>query len=793
MPYQSPSDAPSYVGESHKAQWIAVFNSAYKKIIDEGGDTAAAEKAGFKTANGVIKKAKASDTMEAETITPNLPVTANPDDMMGTDSQPSNDTTNDRKAGEPAEPIKPTDSNPTAAVTPDPITVMTTEVPEKLSAVAMGYMELAGATKDADCSKVEVAGGVSKEKGCCNGYLPVNNGADEFKCGECIFLTAAKPKASKELKELSTQAVALSEEMHKMPFAVLLSMDAAVTAIDGRDVQDIPVACTGTWVKGQEFSITPEDLDSIVQNFEKRLNNQVVIDYEHASEKPEVAAGQPIPAAGWIHGLSVKGNMLVARVEWTPQARNYIKNGQYRFFSPAINWGVKDKVSGDYQGATMTSGALTNHPFLEELPPILLSESMLIDVTSAHVPAAMGADAPQSTPAPAPTTESGVPVDSSVPVAPNGNPVVSAAEVAVIPAPSPVVSNTEVKADDKTAASEVCMADKQPYGDVPYADPGYQADKQKRYPIDTEEHIRAAWNYIHHKDNAGKYSPEHASAIKSKIVSAWKDKVDKGGPPKAEASEKTMKSTVKKIEDGKFAGRFGRFAEDGKLLNVMPTNMDEQAMSAFAAELDESDPVAGKAQPGPEHVEKEEAAVDPAGAFLADKTKNDNDADDKEQLTELSPTETLKLITFPAGSPKAGRVNLSEVTKLVNDGRIKPGTVFAAQAAEQAVSDAIAAGKFLPKQRPALMKHAMTDPKGFEELAASQPKQVILSTVGVNPSQETGAEDKTIAKINQLLTENKGNKDYGYRDAVLEASKSGWEEYRDATTIHGTARQLSEA
>ena len=33
---------------------------------------------------------------------------------------------------------------------------------------------------------------------------------------------------------------------------------------------------------------------------------------------------------------------------------------------------------------------------------------------------------------------------------------------------------------------------KKPYGDVEYADPGYR-DGQKRYPVDSETHVRAAW------------------------------------------------------------------------------------------------------------------------------------------------------------------------------------------------------------------------------------------------------------------------------------------------------------
>jgi hypothetical protein len=81
------------------------------------------------------------------------------------------------------------------------------------------------------------------------------------------------------------------------------------------------------------------------------------------------------------------------------------------------------------------------------------------------------------------------------------------------------------------------MAEKEPYGAVEYADPGHQSDGVKRYPIDTEEHIRAAWNYIHHPDNAAKYSPEHAASVKAKIVAAWKEKIDPAGPPEASAEK----------------------------------------------------------------------------------------------------------------------------------------------------------------------------------------------------------------------------------------------------------------
>ncbi len=55
------------------------------------------------------------------------------------------------------------------------------------------------------------------------------------------------------------------------------------------------------------------------------------------------------------------------------------------------------------------------------------------------------------------------------------------------------------------------------YGDVEFADP-----VNKKYPIDTPEHVRAAWSYIHHKDNAAKYKKDEVETIKSRIKKAAK-------------------------------------------------------------------------------------------------------------------------------------------------------------------------------------------------------------------------------------------------------------------------------
>jgi hypothetical protein len=54
-------------------------------------------------------------------------------------------------------------------------------------------------------------------------------------------------------------------------------------------------------------------------------------------------------------------------------------------------------------------------------------------------------------------------------------------------------------------------------GDVEFAD-----STNKKYPIDSPDHIRAAWSYINHKDNAAKYDADEVKTIKERIKQAAK-------------------------------------------------------------------------------------------------------------------------------------------------------------------------------------------------------------------------------------------------------------------------------
>ena len=706
MPYDA-SNVPSYVPKEHAAQFAAIWNSRYEAQIKAGKTKDEAEESAFRVANGVLKKeAFEADTVGAEILGPagqmQPPQAADVQSVINPQANPSGPI----PSPVASLPYEDQQARVFSSPGPDPV-VREADMPDPLQPpVGVGPMMLTPDTKPEDA--------------------PVR--------------------------------VVTSEETMNHPFAILLSMNAAVTAIDGKPTVKIPVAVTGSWVKrGNRFAITPNNLQEIVSNFQKRKNEQVVIDHDHASENPEVARGGPIPAAGWIHNLYVEGNQLVANVEWTPDTADMIRKGQYRFFSPSLDWGRCDKETGEPQGCTLTSGAVTNQPFLEELPPLMLSDPSMeavsnMDVGQVHVDAPLG-------------------------------------EVSVaVNQPETTESASEKMDTDSTKNSETMAEVTKSEGDGNHPSSHYLVVEDAAHP--TSWHLRvkdasgkldhglmgAAWAALHKGYRGNDYQGPDKQAAISKLTGLYKSEGME--TPKALSEGKPMKSKLAKIEKGKFAGRTGRFNDKGVCMNVMPADMSEEQMSAYCAELDDADPAAGTAQPGPTHGEPSEAVQEPAGALLSEP--------ERVTVEQVSDAQLLAMITYPAGHAKAGRVNLAEAQRLVKDKTITSDQAFAARNAEDLVTQAIVEEhKFLPKQRASLMRQALSDAAGFQELVDSQPVITVLAKDSYGMSGHESIEDRpadaimAATKVN--MSEQGSAKDY--RQALIDATRTPegaklWERHR---------------
>lgn len=105
----------------------------------------------------------------------------------------------------------------------------------------------------------------------------------------------------------------------------------------------------------------------------QQYENDIVVDYEHQTLLTS-QNGMPAPAAGWIKRKDIKwvaGKGLVAEnVEWTEEAKELIKAGKYKYFSPVFSF---NKTTGHVLDLRL--GALTNNPAIKNMEEALAAAS----------------------------------------------------------------------------------------------------------------------------------------------------------------------------------------------------------------------------------------------------------------------------------------------------------------------------------------------------------------------------------------------------------------------------------
>lgn len=145
---------------------------------------------------------------------------------------------------------------------------------------------------------------------------------------------------------------------------------------DGRDLKP------GAW------RIDAASAQRVIERFKAR-GKPPVIDYEHQTLKKE-QNGQPAPAAGWMRDLRwIEGQGLYAVAELTARAREYIKAGEYLYFSPVFEYDERD---GTVLAVHM--GALTNDPGISGMEPL----SLVAAASAAFLPQATTPQEPSVNP-----------------------------------------------------------------------------------------------------------------------------------------------------------------------------------------------------------------------------------------------------------------------------------------------------------------------------------------------------------------------------------------------------------
>lgn len=103
-----------------------------------------------------------------------------------------------------------------------------------------------------------------------------------------------------------------------------------------------------------DFNVDEESFELIWKQFKDRKLD-LVIDYEH-----QTLSDVQAPAGGWIKELYKGEDAIIAKVEWTAKAAEYLKNKEYRYLSPVVLVRKRDQ-----KATAIHSVALTNTPAID--------------------------------------------------------------------------------------------------------------------------------------------------------------------------------------------------------------------------------------------------------------------------------------------------------------------------------------------------------------------------------------------------------------------------------------------
>ena len=195
-------------------------------------------------------------------------------------------------------------------------------------------------------------------------------------------------QAEESKRESKRGGDALCLYQTRSPGVFRLSPIRMLATFEEADDEDDAEAAPRSWIqvarigkyKGHpqgDFEFTPDVFKTICENFKRTINREVPVDFEHATELPGSEGSIPsqgAPATGFILELRNGGQSgLFGLVEWLEPGLSYVRAGRYRRFSPAVQFDAVDPVTAEKLGPMLTSGALTNRPFLDGMTRLAAS------------------------------------------------------------------------------------------------------------------------------------------------------------------------------------------------------------------------------------------------------------------------------------------------------------------------------------------------------------------------------------------------------------------------------------
>lgn len=125
----------------------------------------------------------------------------------------------------------------------------------------------------------------------------------------------------------------------------------------------------------------------IADSFASATGGALPIDFDHRSLGPQGTADSR--AAGWITGMEMVGDRILASVDWTEDGRRAIEGRSYRFLSPVF------KIWPDGRVARIEGAGLVNNPALPQLRQLASKDEQMDPIEQIAGLLGIGADEPE--------------------------------------------------------------------------------------------------------------------------------------------------------------------------------------------------------------------------------------------------------------------------------------------------------------------------------------------------------------------------------------------------------------
>ena len=144
---------------------------------------------------------------------------------------------------------------------------------------------------------------------------------------------------------------------------------STVTEVSASDDR-IELMPLGEFRLGDRRGVQAMRIDNVQQvladSLSRARGNELLIDFDHRSMAQQTLRDSR--AAGWITGLEVEGERVMASVRWTPEGKRALQDRSFRFISPVFRNLPDGRVVG------IDGAGLVNEPALPQLRQLASKE-----------------------------------------------------------------------------------------------------------------------------------------------------------------------------------------------------------------------------------------------------------------------------------------------------------------------------------------------------------------------------------------------------------------------------------